>query len=76
MGDVDTDLLFIIGLVVLVLAFPVIVGAFSEGRPPRSAAIMVLIGGGLIALAVWERPGAYSIGGIPDTFMRVVGSYF
>lgn len=71
----DTDLLFIIGLVVLVLSFPVIVGAYAEGRPPRTAAIMILIGGGLIAIAAWQRPGTYSIENIPDTFVRVVGGY-
>jgi hypothetical protein len=72
----DTDLLFIVGLVVLVLSFPVIVGAYSEGRPPRTAAIMILIGGGLVAIAVWQRPGTYTLEGIPDTFVRVVGHYF
>ncbi len=67
--------MFVVGLVVLVLSFPVIIGAYSEGRPPRTAAIMVLIGGGLLAIAVWQRPGQYSIEGIPDTFVRVVGDY-
>jgi len=71
----DTDILFVIGLVVLVLSFPVIVGAYAEGRPPRTAAIMVLIGGGLMALAAWQRPGLYSIEGIPDAFVRVIGRF-
>lgn len=71
----DTDILFVIGLVVLVLSFPVIVGAYAEGRPPRTAAIMVLIGGGLMALAAWQRPGAYSIESIPDAFVRVIGRF-
>jgi hypothetical protein len=72
---VDSDLIFIVGLVVLVLSFPVIVGAYAEGRPPRTAAIMILIGGGLMAIAVWQRPGIYTLEGIPDTFVRVVGRY-
>lgn len=71
----DTDLFFVIGLVVLVLSFPVLVGAYSEGRPPRTAAIMIMIGGGLVALAVWQRPAAYTLEGIPETIMRVVGRY-
>jgi hypothetical protein len=72
---VNTDLIFVIGIVVLVLSFPVIVGAYAEGRPPRTAAIMILIGGGLVALAVWQRPGAYTLEGIPGTFVRVIGQY-
>jgi hypothetical protein len=72
---VDTDLFFVIGLVVLVLSFPVLVGAYSEGRPPRTAAMMIMIGGGLVALAVWQRPGTYTLEGIPEAFMRVVGRY-
>ena len=72
---IDTDLFFVIGLVVLVLSFPVIVGAFSEGRSPRSAAIMVMIGGGLVALAVYQKPNTYTLDTIPDAFVRVVGHY-
>lgn len=71
----DTDILFVVGLIVLVLSFPVIVGAYADGRPPRSAAIMILIGGGLIALAVWQRPGLYSFETIPDAFVRVIGGF-
>ena len=71
----DSDLSFVIGLVVLVLSFPVLVGAYSEGRPPRAAAIMIMIGGGLVALAVWQRPGAYTLEGIPGTVVDVVGRY-
>jgi hypothetical protein len=71
----DTDLFFVIGLVVAVFSIPSIVGAFSEGRAPRVAAIMVLIGGGLIALAVNEKPGLYSLSTTPDAFVRVVGRF-
>ncbi|MCC7321004.1 MAG: hypothetical protein IT542_08510 [Rubellimicrobium sp.] len=71
----DSDLFFVVGIVVLGFAIPAIIGAFSEGRPPRAAAIMVMIGGGLIALALWQRPHAYTIAGIPDVFVRVVGQY-
>lgn len=71
----DTDLIFVIGLLVAVLSFPAIVGAFSEGRPPRAAAIMIMVGGGLMALAVYQRPNTYSLESIPDAFVRVVGTY-
>jgi hypothetical protein len=69
----DPDLVFVIGLVVLVLAVPSIFGAIADGRAPRAAAIMILIGGGLLATAVHQKPGAYSLAGIPATFVTVVG---
>ncbi len=71
----DTDLFFVIGLVILVFSFPVIIGALTEGRPPRTAAIMVMIGGGLVALAVYQKPNTYTLDTIPDAFVRVVGHY-
>lgn len=69
----QADLFFVIGIVVLVLAVPAIVGAFSDSRPPRAGAIMVMIGAGLIALAIWQRPTGYALGDIPEVFTRVVG---
>ncbi|WP_420860172.1 hypothetical protein [Marivivens marinus] len=71
----DTDLFFVIGLIIAGFSIPPIIGALSEGRAPRTAAIAILIGGGLVALAVNERPGAYSVSEIPDAFVRVVGRY-
>lgn len=71
----DTDLFLVIGLVIAAFAMPSVIGAFSEGRPPRAAAILVMIGGGLIILAVTQRPGGYSFADVPQAFARVVGAY-
>lgn len=71
----DSDLFFVIGIIVAGFAIPAVIGAFSEGRPPRAAAIMIMIGGALIALAIYERPNGYTFAGIPDVFVRVVGRY-
>ncbi|MFT6451492.1 MAG: hypothetical protein ACJA06_000976 [Halocynthiibacter sp.] len=67
------DVLLIIGIGIGLLAIPAIIGAFSEGRSPRAAAIMVMIGGGLIVLAVSQQPGGYTLNEVPDVFVRVVG---
>ncbi len=48
----------------------------ADGRAPRAAAILVMLGGGLVALAVWQRPGAYGWEGIPDAFVRVAARLF
>jgi hypothetical protein len=71
----DADLFFVIGLIIALFSFPAIVGAFSEGRAPRTAAIMIMIGGGLMALAVYQKPNTYTLETIPDAFVRVVGEY-
>ena len=71
----DPDLYFVIGLIITAFAIPPILGAFLEGRAPRAAAVVILIGGGLIALAVSEKPEGYSVGDIPDVFVRVVARY-
>ena len=70
--NIDPDYIFVIGLVVGLLAIPALIGAFSESRPPRAAAIMVLISAGLISVAVLQKPGGYSVREVPDVFMRVV----
>lgn len=67
------DTYLVIGIVVLVLAIPSIVSSFSDGRAPRLAAIAVLIGGGLVALAVSQQPGGYTVEDIPHAFTRVIG---
>lgn len=68
------DIYLVVGLVVLALAIPSIVSAFSEGRAPRIGSIMVLIGGGLVVIAVTQNPGGYSIQEIPHVITRVVGA--
>jgi len=71
----DSDLIFVIGLVLAGFSLPPIIGALFDGRAPRAAAIVVMVGGGLIALAVNQKPGGYAINEIPDVFVRVVGKY-
>jgi hypothetical protein len=72
---VDTDLILVIGLIVAVLTVPSIFSALADGRAPRKSAIMVLIAGGLIALAVTQKPGGYSIEDIPAAFLSVIDRY-
>jgi hypothetical protein len=71
----DPDLYFVLGIIIGAFAIPAILSAFSEGRPPRAAAILIMIGGGLVALAIYSNPLGYSIEGTPEVFVRVVGKY-
>lgn len=68
----DTDLLFVTGFVVLCLAVPSILSAFADGRPPRAAAIGLLVGGVLVALALRRMPDGVALTDLPYTFLRVI----
>ncbi len=69
------DLFLVLGLVIGTLAIPSLIGAFSESRPPRAAAILGMVGCGLIAIAVTQQPGGYSFAEIPQVFARVAAHY-
>ncbi len=69
------DLYLVFGVTILVLAIPSILNAILDGHAPRFAAIVVLIGGGLVFIAVNGKPGGYSLEQIPDVFVSVVGRF-
>ncbi|KCV81169.1 hypothetical protein ATO10_13349 [Actibacterium atlanticum] len=69
----DTDLFLVIGVVLGGLAIPSLLNAYSEGRPPRFAAMLAIAAGALIVLAVTNNPVGYKLEDIPDVFTRVIG---
>ena len=71
----NTDLIFIVGVAIAILAIPAIVSAFLDGRTPRAPALVILIGAVMIGYAVRERPMAYTFDTIPDVLMRVVADF-
>ncbi|MGO4915271.1 hypothetical protein [Pseudogemmobacter sp. W21_MBD1_M6] len=71
----DSDLYLVVGIVIAGFAIPSIVGAYSEGRAPRVAAIMVVIAGGMIAYGVSLKPSGYRISDVPSAFVHVIGRF-
>ncbi len=71
----DTDLYLVIGLTLGILAVPSLLSAYAEGRAPRLGAILVLISGVLVIMALSKKPGGYQIIDIPHAFFRVIGRY-
>lgn len=67
-----TDLIMVMGVFVLFLAFPAAVGAFSRGAPPRAAMLSLFAGGVMIVYANASRPGGYSIAEMPDLVVKVL----
>lgn len=69
------DLCLTLGALLVAFAIPAIVAAYSEGRAPRVAAVILVIGGGLVAWAVSQKPEGYTIADVPRAFVRVLGHY-
>ncbi len=70
-----TDLILVIGLFICALAIPALLSAFAESRPPRSGAIMVLIGGVLLAVALTQKPSGYTFAEVPNVVFKVIGRF-
>lgn len=68
----NTDLMLVIGIVLAVLSIPSMLSALNDGRAPRLAAITVLIAGGLVIVALSQKPGGYQVRDIPNAFYRVI----
>ncbi|MFN4153974.1 MAG: hypothetical protein ACK4HF_04930 [Paracoccaceae bacterium] len=71
----DSDLMFVMGAVLLALSVPSIFSALADSRPPRAAAIIVLVGGTLVIIALSQKPGGVALADIPTIFFRVIGRF-
>lgn len=68
------DLYLVLGIIITGFSIPSILGALADRRPPRVAAIAVLVGGSLILLAISQQQ--YTWPDIPEAFIRVVAYFF
>jgi hypothetical protein len=66
------DLIMVLGVTVLGLSFPAMVGAFSRGAPPRAAMLALFAGGIMILYANSSRPCGYSVAEMPQLFVKVM----
>ena len=73
---VDPDLFLVLGLVLMLVSVPSVIGAISDRRTPRAAAVVLIAGGILVVLAVQAKPSGYTFSDVPDAFVRVVGRFF
>ena len=71
----DTDLILVIGIIVTALSIPSLLAAYSESRAPRTGAVMLLIGGVLIVVALTRHGPGYTFAEIPGLFVSVLGRY-
>lgn len=66
------ELIAVLGVAVIGLAFPAAVGAFSRGDPPRAAMLALFAGGSMFVYANSQTPGGISIADMPNMFLRVI----
>jgi len=69
------DTYFVVGIVILILAVLAAIGATRRGKAPRISSILLLIGGGLVVVAISAKPNAYSISTIPQVFESVLNHF-
>jgi len=73
----DRDLLFLIGLVFLPLAFVALVSAWADRRAPWAALILLVIGLGLSGWAWVTHPaGGYDWQTLPQVAMETLARYW
>jgi len=68
------ELLLVMGSILAVLSGVAVLTALIEGRRPRIAAIMVMISGGLLMLAIMKAEDGLQWADVPDAFVTVVAS--
>ncbi len=71
----DTDLVLILGIAIGALSVPAMVSALSDGYAPRSAAIMLLLSGGMILFALISHPTGYRIDQMAEVFFGVIARF-
>ncbi|KMK68421.1 hypothetical protein [Puniceibacterium sp. IMCC21224] len=69
----DPDLTLVIGLVIGLFSIPSMISAYSDERPPRVAALCLVLAGGLILNAMQNKPGGFRVSELPHVFYGVVG---
>ncbi len=64
------DLYLVIGILIAGFSIPSMLGALVDRRSPRLAAVLIVIGGALILLALSQQ--SYAWPDIPEAFIRVL----
>jgi len=64
--------MLVAGLFLAALAVPSGLSDWSDGRAPRRGLGLAAVGAGLVAAAVWLKPGGYALAQVPDTVVTVL----
>ena len=71
--NLDPDLIFVIGVIVGLLAFPALLNSYTHGRTPTLTLLLAVVAAGMIVYAMSQKPsGAYTAETIPKIFVKVL----
>jgi hypothetical protein len=70
--NIDPDLVFVVGIIVGVAAFPALLNSFTHGRAPKLTALLFLASFTMITYSVVQRPSGYAVAELPGVFKRVL----
>ncbi|MGB2202268.1 MAG: hypothetical protein ACPH5G_13125 [Pseudooceanicola atlanticus] len=68
----DSDLILVVGIVILMLSIPSALSAFADGRAPWVALLVIILGGAVVGWAWVNHPGGYTLEDVPHAIIRVV----
>jgi len=67
----SNDFFLVLGALILALAFPSLISAFSSSRRPTVAILFLVVGSALVSWAIIQTPGGYSFEELPRVFAGV-----
>ena len=67
----SNDFFLVLGTMILALGFPSLISAFSSGRRPTMAILLLVLGSALVSWAIIQTPGGYSFEELPRVFTQV-----
>lgn len=65
------DLALVLGIIMTIVAVPLLLNAWAEDRPVRMGALLAIAGVALVSVAIGRHPGNFGIGDVPAAFQRV-----
>ncbi len=68
-----SDLLYVLGVLLVVLAIPALATAYADRRPPLVSLIVMVLGFGLIGWIYSTDPTTYALPQLPNALFRVIG---
>ncbi len=71
----NSDMSLVLGLLLVLLAMPSAISAFSSARSMRGTVTLLAVGGAMIAWAVYSSPMGYKAEDVPDVVLRVIAGF-
>ncbi len=68
----DADTMLVVGLLAICFSIPAALSALSDRRRPTFAGVLVLLGAGLVVVAMNVKPGGYTLRDVPDAVYTVI----